>query len=113
MIIIVAVTGIASFTVPSYSLSFAFRFSRFLYIFGAGVLGLYGVGAVFFINTLIAVSTKSFGVPYMSPLSPADNRSKAELLFGAPIWARGSRRESFLRPKDMYKKAKISRKWRQ
>ena len=35
MIIIVAVTGIASFTVPSYSLSFAFRFSRFLYIFGA------------------------------------------------------------------------------
>lgn len=113
MIIIVAVTGIASFTVPSYSLSFAFRFSRFLYIFGAGVLGLYGVGAVFFVNTIMAVNTKSFGVPYMSPLSPADKHSKAELLFGSPIWARGGRRESYLKPKDMYKKAKISRKWRQ
>ena len=86
MIIIVAVTGIASFTVPSYSLSFAFRFSRFLYIFGAGVLGLFGVGAVFFINTLMAVNTKSFGVPYMSPLSPVDKYSKADLLFGSPIW---------------------------
>ena len=112
MIIIVAVTGIASFTVPSYSLSFAFRFSRFLYILGAGLLGLYGVMAVFFVNTLMAIGTKSFGVPFMSPLSPADTHGKSSLLFGAPIWIRGTKRESYLKPKDMYKKAKISRKWR-
>jgi len=62
MIIIVAVTGIASFTVPSYSLSFAFRFSRFLYILGGGLMGLFGVAAVFFINTLLGVGVKSFGV---------------------------------------------------
>ncbi len=113
MIIIVAVTGIASFTVPSYSLSFAFRFSRFLYIIGAGLLGLFGVAAIFFVNTLMAIDTKSFGVPFMSPLSPADGESRTNLLFGAPIWIRGTKRESYLKPKDMYKKAKISRKWRQ
>lgn len=111
MIIIVAVTGISSFTVPSYSLSFAFRFSRFLYIFGAAAAGLVGVSAVFFVNTLAAVGTKSFGVPFMSPLSPSSEDNALKLIFGAPIWKRGEKRESYLQPKDNYKKGKISRKW--
>lgn len=113
MIIIVAVTGIASFTVPSYSLAFAFRFSRFMYIMGGAVAGLYGVAVVFFINTIMGIGTKSFGVPFMSPLSPADESNRINLLFGAPIWKRGTKREEYLKPKDMYKKAKISRKWRE
>lgn len=113
MIIIVAVTGIASFTVPSYSLSFSFRFSRFLYILGGGIAGLYGVSVVFFLNTLAGIAAKSFGVPFMSPLSPSENSGRASLFFGAPIWIRGTKRESYLKPKDMYKKAKISRKWRE
>jgi len=113
MIIVVAVTGIASFTLPSYSLSFAFRFSRFLYIGGAAVAGLYGVGFVFFVNTLLAIGTKSFGVPFMSPLSPIDGKNRINLIFGAPIWKRGTSREEYLKPKDMYKKSKLSRKWRQ
>lgn len=112
MIIVVAVTGIASFTIPSYSLSFAFRFSRFIYILGASVAGIYGVSVVFFINTLMAVGAKSFGVPFMSPLTPFSGRNRAGLLFGAPIWIRGTKREEYLKPKDNYKKAKISRKWR-
>ncbi len=112
MIIIVAVTGIASFTVPSYSLSFAFRFSRFLYIFGAALAGLYGVCFVFFVNTLLAIGTKSFGVPFMSPMSPADGKNRTNLIFGSPIWKRGTKREEYLKPKDMYKKAVKSRKWR-
>lgn len=112
MIIIVAVTGIASFTIPSYSLSFAFRFSRFLYILGGAVAGLYGVAVLFFINTLLGISTKSFGVPFISPLSPADDKNRINLIFGSPIWKRGTRREEYLKPKDMYKKAYISRKWR-
>ncbi len=113
MIIIVAVTGIASFTLPSYSLSFAFRFSRFLYILGAALAGLYGVCAVFFVNTLLAVGTKSFGVPFMSPLAPSDDKNLFSVLFGSPIWRRGTVREEYLKPKDMYKKAHISRKWKE
>ena len=113
MIIVVAVTGIASFTVPSYSLSFAFRFSRFLYIFGATVAGIYGLCLVFFVNTLMATGIKSFGVPFMSPLSPVDGPNRINLAIGAPIWKRGTRREDYLKPKDMYKKSSISRKWRE
>ena len=113
MIIIVAVTGIASFTVPSYSLSFAFRFSRFLYIFAGAFAGLYGVVAVLFVNTLLAFGTKSFGVPFMSPLSPTDGRNLLSVVFGSPIWRRGTVRERYLRPKDMFKKSHISRKWKE
>lgn len=111
MIIIVAVTGISSFTIPSYSLSFAFRFSRFLYIFGAAFGGFLGMGTVFFINTLAAIGTKSFGVPFMSPLSPASYKEMGSLVFGSPIWIRGTEREGYLKPRDDFKKAKISRKW--
>ncbi len=111
MIIIVAVTGISAFTIPSYSLSFSFRFSRFLYIFGAAVAGLAGVTAVFFVNTLAAAGTKSFGVPFLSPMCPRESKSAAELIFGRPIWKRGEVREEYLKPRDIQKKGKISRKW--
>lgn len=111
MIIIVALTGIASFTIPSYSLSFAFRFSRFLYIIGAAVGGFLGLGVVFFVNTLAAVGTKSFGVPFMAPLGSSNRKENGSLIFGAPIWIRGTRRENYLKPRDEFKKAKISRKW--
>lgn len=111
MIIVVAVTGIASFTIPSYSLAFSFRFSRFLYILGAAVCGFVGMAVVFFLGTLAAVATRSFGVPFLSPLTPVSGECGINLIFGSPIWKRGTRREDYLKPKDMYKKAKISRKW--
>ena len=113
MIIVVALGGIASFTVPSYSLSFAFRFTRFVFILSSAFLGLFGLCAAFFVLVLMAMGTESFGVPFMSPLSPGDGSNTVNLVFGAPIWRRGTKRESYLKPKDMYKKALISRKWRQ
>lgn len=112
MIIVVAVTGIASFTVPSYSLSFAFRFSRFIFIAAAGFFGLFGISAVLFVMLLAALGTTSFGVPLFAPFAPGST-DRLRLLLGAPIWIRGEKREGYLRPKDMYKKSKISRKWRE
>lgn len=43
MIIVVALTTIASFTIPSYELASALRVLRFAFIALAGVLGLYGI----------------------------------------------------------------------
>ena len=113
VIIVVALGGIASFTVPSYSLSFAFRFTRFVFILSSAFLGLFGLCAAFVVLVLMAMGTESFGVPFMSPLSPGAGSNTVNLVFGAPIWRRGTKRESYLKPKDMYKKALISRKWRQ
>ena len=67
MVITVAVTAISSFAIPSYNLAIGFRLLRFLFIFAAGALGLYGVTLVFLVLVVHLCSLKSFGIPFMSP----------------------------------------------
>lgn len=110
MIIVVAITGISSFAIPSYSLSFALRFSRFIYVLGAAICGFPGLLALLFANTVMYMGTKSFGVPYMSPVAPKEKSGYLNLLFRKPIWKQDER-PSFLKPKDKNDKAHISRKW--
>ncbi|MDF2530949.1 MAG: GerA spore germination protein [Clostridia bacterium] len=67
MVIIVAVTAISSFSIPDYSFSNAFRLFRFMLIFAAAFLGLYGMilGLLLMLGHLVRL--KSFGTPYLSP----------------------------------------------
>ncbi len=70
VIIIVSVCGIASFAIPSYSLSFSFRITRFVYIFAGALLGMIGIISVLCIQLSLILGTKSFGVPLCVPFSP-------------------------------------------
>ena len=67
VVIIVAITAIASFAVPDYGLTTAFRLLKYLVIILSATLGLYG----FLISLLLIMShlvtLKSFNVPYLSP----------------------------------------------
>lgn len=110
MIIVVAITGIASFVIPSYSLSFSFRFTRFIYIFGAAIGGLPGLFSLFFSITLMYMGTKSFGVPYGSPLAPLSESKGNTAFFRPPLWKQDCR-PGYLKPKDNSDKAHISRRW--
>lgn len=67
MIIIVAVTTVSSFAIPSYGLATGFRFLRFFMMFAAAGLGLYGImlGLILLLSHLVKLN--SFGVPYLSP----------------------------------------------
>ena len=68
-VIIVALTAIASFAIPSYNFSTSLRMIRFGFILLASLFGLFGIsiGICFLIIHLCTL--KSFGVPYMTPLS--------------------------------------------
>lgn len=68
-IIVVALTTIASFSLPSYSFSSGFRVLRFPIMLLSSVLGLYGItlGVIIIISHLAGL--KSFGVPYLAPYS--------------------------------------------
>ena len=72
VVIVVALTGIASFAVPNYSLVSAFRLCKFLLIGLSAALGLFGfwVGMLFLIVHL--ASLKSFGIPYLYPFAAGD-----------------------------------------
>lgn len=111
MIIVVAITGIASFAIPSYSLSFSFRFTRFIYIFGAAIGGFPGLCALFFAITVMYIGTKSFGVPFAAPIAPHISYKGNSSIIRKPLWEQDER-PSYLKPKDDSDKARISRKWR-
>ncbi len=70
MVIIVAITAIASFVVPTYSAAIGLRFIRFPIMVLSSILGLYGVMIGFIIINIHLVSLKSFGVNYMMPQAP-------------------------------------------
>ncbi|MTI66916.1 MAG: spore germination protein [Firmicutes bacterium] len=71
MVIIVAVTTIASFALPSNSFAAGFRLARFFFMLLAAVLGLYGIMLGLVLLGTHLVSLKSFGIPYFAPYSSA------------------------------------------
>ncbi|MBP2240343.1 spore germination protein KA [Cytobacillus eiseniae] len=86
MIIVVSITGIASFMAPRYSIGLSIRLLRFPIIFLAGFLGLIGV-MLALIMIIIHLSTlRSFGVPYLSPISTLQKPSMKDTLIRSPLW---------------------------
>ncbi|BCJ87301.1 spore germination protein [Effusibacillus dendaii] len=91
MVVVVAITGIASFMAPRFTVGIAVRLLRFPMMFLAGFLGLLGVflGGIVILNHLLTL--RSFGVPYMSPLAPMKGRDLKDVLWRAPRWMLNTR----------------------
>jgi len=109
LIIIVALTGIASFAIPSYSLSLAFRLLRFLYIALAGVFGFYGIALGLFVQLTTTTYMKSFGTPYMAPLGPRTFPSQDVILRGPAF--QQERRPDTTESRDILRQPHIARGW--
>ncbi|MDI3317046.1 MAG: spore germination protein [Bacillota bacterium] len=104
MVIVVALTGIASFGLPYFSLAIAFRILRFELIVLGGVLGLYGV-MLGLLGTLVHLSSlRSFGVPYLSPVAPLAIPDLWDTLFRLPHW-RQRLRPVAIEPADVRRRA--------
>lgn len=86
MVMVVAITGIASFMAPRYTIGIPVRLLRFPVMFLAGIMGLLGVilGVIAILTHLLQL--RSFGVPYMAPLAPIQNRGLKDVLWRAPSW---------------------------
>lgn len=70
MVIVVSITAISSFVLPSYNMSIAFRMLRFPLMGLAASFGLVGIFVGCTIIILHLCSLRTFGVPYMTPLAP-------------------------------------------
>jgi spore germination protein KA len=109
LIIVVAVTGLASYSIPNYELSFALREMRFLYTLTAAFFGFLGISAALFFTLVILSSKESFGVPYLTPLAP-NYKTAPDRLTRGPVWSM-ERRPGYLHPQDKRRQPKISRGW--
>lgn len=110
LIIIVAITGITSFAIPDFYLSFHLRIVRFLYIIAGFLAGFLGIGIVLFSHLVLLCSLKSFGVSYLAPFVPATSKNN-KAYFMPPFWNR-EKRPDFLNTKRPQKEARISMKWK-
>lgn len=86
-VIVVALTAISSFTMPSQNAALAIRFLRFPIIVAGAFLGLFGVMVALMLMLFHLVSLRSFGVPYMSPIAPASKRDLKDTIVRVPWWA--------------------------
>lgn len=84
MVIIVALTTIASFTSPNYSAAISTRVLRFPVMIMAGIFGLYGIMLCLLLILIHLSSLKSFGVTYLSPLSPINLRGMKDFVMRVP-----------------------------
>lgn len=91
MIIVVAVTAIASFIIPNYDMGSAIRLIRFPMMLLAALFGF--VGIVIGSMTLVAhlVSLESLGIPYGSPLAPFRFSDMKDAFIRFPLWKMNKR----------------------
>lgn len=102
VVIVVALSGLSSFAVGDLSLNFTVRLIRFLFIFAAGFFGIYGITGVFTMGLFYLVSLKSFGVPYLAPMTPNYPSSKGSIFRRA--LPKEMLRPGYLKPQDMKKR---------
>ena len=110
LIIIVAITGIASFAIPDFSFGFHLRYFRFLFILLGFMAGFLGIGIGLFVYISILCSLQSFGVSFTSPFAPVSIKD-GNGYFLPPIWKR-EYRASYMATKKENEQEDISMKWK-
>ena len=109
LIIVVAITALASFVVPNYSASFTVRLLRFAFTLLGSIFGFFGVAFGLFMMTLHAASLSSFGVPFLSPITPYRAKSADRIIRSEAFKERF--RPWFLQPLDLVRQKRNSRPW--
>lgn len=85
LIIIVALTGLGNFVVPSYGLSLGMQIMRLFILLAGSLFGLYGIVLSAFMVLSHAAGLSSFGAPYLAPIAPR-RRSNPDIIARLPIW---------------------------
>lgn len=109
LIIIVAVSGLGSFSIPNYSLSMGIRIVRVSFIIFAQIAGFYGISVAFTILFTFVLNLKSFGVPFFAPIAPTI-RSNMDKIIRAPVFDQ-VRRPDYLNTQDEIRMGTEPRGW--
>jgi len=102
VVIIVAMTGIATFSIPSVSLVYGFRLVKYFVIFLSAFLGFFGLIIGLLVTLVHLAGMKSFGFPYLMPFAAQELSRGEDLkdsLFRFPLFCL-KKRPFFANPKQ-------------
>jgi hypothetical protein len=108
--IIVALTAISTFTAPSFAVSIATRILRFPMMLIALIGGLYGLSMATILLIIHLASIRSFGTPYLAPVTPINSGDLKDSLFRVPWWSM-AKRPGMYRPVDSVRQKTHGRPW--
>lgn len=103
MVIVIALTAIMSFCLPSYELGNTVRLLSIPMMLSASILGFVGIVFIFMLIMIHLCSLESFGKPYLSPLAPFHFKELKDTIIRLPNWVQKTR------PKDLETKKAIKR----
>lgn len=109
MVIVVAITAIASYVIPSNEMGTAVRLLRFPFMFAAATFGLLGIVLGFTILLIHICTLESFGTPYFAPLSTVKIRDFKDTFIRLPMW-KLNKRPADAAPQEQLQET-ISRGW--
>ncbi|TDX48036.1 spore germination protein [Orenia marismortui] len=85
LVIVVALTGLASFTISDDSLNNMVRIMKFIFLGFSSLYGALGIVVVFICFLAYISYFKSFGTPFLAPMVPY-YKSSNDLILRPPIW---------------------------
>lgn len=85
-IIVVALTAVSSFVVPSTEMNTTLRLLRFPLMIAAATFGFYGLTFGFMILFIHLCKLESLGKPYFSPVAPLRIQDWKDALIRRPVW---------------------------
>lgn len=109
LVIIIAVTAVASFTLPNLEIGMFIRVATFLFIVAGAFLGLLGIASLTYIMLCHAFALNSFGVPFLTPLAPIRKPSYRGAFVTEP-W-KIEKRPPYIHPKNVWRLGRIARLW--
>ncbi|MFP7296757.1 spore germination protein [Neobacillus niacini] len=108
LLIIVALSALASFTTPTMAMSNTIRLLRFPFILMSSWLGGLGIMVGFAVLLCHLFKLKSFGTPYMVPLYPFRRNNFKDSFIRSP-YSEISKRPGFLKPKETIKYSHVKK----
>ncbi|SDX70601.1 spore germination protein [Paenibacillus sp. CF384] len=100
LLIIVALTALASFTTPIFRMANTIRLLRFPFILLAGLWGGLGIAVGFLLLAGHLLRLKSLGVPYLAPIFPFRTGNFSDSFIRAPL-SYMTDRSKHLKPKSI------------
>lgn len=91
MVVIVAFTGLASYTTPLFSIGLSVRILHYGVMLLAGFLGLFGIVIAMSALLIHLCCLRSFGHPYLEPFAPVVVADLKDTIVRAPWWAMDTR----------------------